>query len=147
MGRPSGTQRDDQKRAVRSLIARHSLGCEWHQVTFLYGPPDVETGVFPLLYAADPYSVILYALHHGIIPPEVWGEDKQLDSRLFNIPSFEFYEAKRRETLAKINPRLRLLMETLYANRPTHAPVRRGRTRSRYRERLRERPDQFRDNR
>jgi len=134
---------------IAQFIARKMMGCQWHQLTILFHEPEKtdEGFIFRPRYMADPYSVILYALRHEIIPHTVWENDFQLDRRVFNFPEWSLYEDQRRNLITKINPRLVTLMEALYADRPASLPPRRNRNRSGYKRGLRELSNEFRDNR
>jgi len=130
-----------------NFISRYMVGGTWHNLTILFDPNiRMEEDFFYLkpLYAGDPYSVILFALHHGIIPPEVWEKDFQLDKRLMTW-DWDQYEQRRRELVTAVNPRLNHMMETLYAKRPSTLPPRRGRYRSGYDHGLRQRSKLYRD--
>jgi len=142
-------QSERQARDMANFVARMSKGSPWHVLTILYDTPEFREDGFSFrpLYMADPYSVLLYALRHDIIPAEVYEKDYQWDRRCIRFSSWDLYETKRKALLTKINPRLKVLMEALYADRPATLNDRRYRRRSRYERGLRELPKSYRDNR
>lgn len=129
------TYRKNHTNEMSARIAatiRRRTGSPWQVLTILFDEPVIEEGHFFYrpLYAADPYSVILYAMRHGAVPPNVLDDDYQLDDRILTFQSWDTYEASRRQILAAINPRLNLIMETLYANKPLSSLPRVHRRRS-----------------
>lgn len=137
-----------QTQDVANFVSRYMCGGTWHQATLLFEPVQISDDTFDyrLRYAADPYSVILYAAHHGIIPDDVLESDNQFDKRALAWP-WDLYEQQRYKLLASVNPRLNTLMDALYAPRPSSLPPRRNRRRSGYNSRLTSCSSRFRDNR
>ena len=101
-----------------TLYLKHSWGSPWQFLALLYDEPvvDVKRGTWhaDLLYAADPMSVFLYALTHGIIPPHLVGDDPGFDDRIFNLGPWDVYEEFRIKTMLEANRHLKILMPEFF---------------------------------
>lgn len=112
------TQKDFRKHfeELHPVFQRHAYGNYWSPLMFLYGDPVHREGKWaaPLLFAGDPCSVFMYALHHGLIPPHLILDDFFIDDRVFNMGPWDLYEEFRLKILAETVEHLDVLMPEFF---------------------------------